>query len=152
MRNHHKYTFKLCISFLFIRKSILMMNWWIKKKISLLYVPTKTWGIQRVPLKWKFTWSHIVINGKAPLSYWAQWKKWIESVISHSQHHSGQRGSYSWHLHTASVLHKPQCMFWSRFFPSSGSKNWGVKKLYLSHTVPQTGKGGSGEFISCLVS
>lgn len=27
-----------------------------------------------------------------------------------------------------------------------------MKKLYLSHTVPQTGKGGSGEFISRLVS
>lgn len=151
MRNHHKYTFKLCINFLVIRRSILMMNWWIKKKIFALCANQNLRDTASA-FEMKI---HLVTRSykwKSPPSHWAQWKRWIESVISHSQLHSGQRGSYSWHLHTASVLHKPQCMFWSRFFPSSESKNWGVKKLYLSHTVPQTGKGGSGEFISCLVS
>jgi len=28
-------------------------------------------------------------------------------------------------------------MFWSRFFPSRESKNWEVKKMYLSRTLPQ---------------
>lgn len=51
-----------------------------------------------------------------------------------------------------SFTKNPRGMFRSGFFSSSESKNWEVKELYLSRTLPQTGKGGSGQFILCLVS
>lgn len=96
-------------------------------------MPTKTWRIQWVPLKWKFTCSHIVINGKAPLF----------------TEHGGKDELHLLHT-TASITadvellmtfvycrcpsQRTQGMVWSKFFPSTESKNWEAKQLYLSHT------------------
>lgn len=116
--------------------------WWRIKKVSLLYVPTKTGGIQWVSLKWEFTWSHIVINGKAP--------PLTERSGKDELNLSCPTPSISVVI---PVLHKEsQGMVWVGFFPSSERKSWEVEKLYLSHALPLTVKGASGQFISRLVS
>lgn len=153
MRNPHKYTPKLCINFLFIKRSMSVMSWWIKK-VLLLYVPTKTGGLlEWKSLIWKFAWSHVVINGGVrPSMEHSRKLDWI-CCIPQPASQGIRRGllvSSLYCQHPSQIF--PGYVLFNFFFPpSSENKSWEMKELHMSHTLPLTGRAGSGQFVSRLV-
>lgn len=163
MRNPHKSTPKLCINFLFIKRSMSVMSWWIKK-VLLLYVPTKIGGLlEWKPLIWKFARLYVVINGEvingecAPSMEHSRKLDWI-CYIPQPASQGTRRGllvSSLYCQHPSQIV--PGYILFNYYFcffffsPSSENKSWEMKELHMSRALPLTGRAGSGQFISRFV-